>query len=85
MIGNTATRGDQQQRVDLDLGARGNAAHDEIRVGVARQQCRLEKDEARRPDRGGAAEPRQDLLRDHRLYEEQQESADEDGGGVEGH
>src|SRR5262249_1966074 len=33
----------------------------------------------------GAAEPRQNLLRDDRLYEEQQERADEYGCGVEEH
>ena len=59
--------------------------HDEVGVRVAREQRRLEEDEAGRPDGGRSAEPRQDLLRDDRLHQEQQEGADEDGRGVEGH
>ena len=55
------------------------------RIGVAGEQRRLEEDEAGRPDGRRAAEPRQDLLRHHRLDEEQQERADEDRGGVEEH
>ena len=76
---------DEQHRVQLDLRARAEPAHDIVGIGVAGEQRRLKEDEARGPDRGRAAEPRQDLLRDHRLHQEQQERADENGGGVEGH
>ena len=85
MMGSTATEATSSSVWSLSCAARGEPAHDEIRVGVAREQRRLEEHEARRPDGGRAAEPWQDLLRDDRLHQEQQERADEDGGGVEEH
>ena len=78
-------RHEQQRRVDLDLQPRREPMHGEVRVGVAREQCRLEEDEARGPDGRRSAEPRQDLLRHDRLDQEEQERADEDGCGVEEH
>ena len=50
----------------------------EVGVGVAGEQHALEEHEAGGPDRGRAAEPRQDLLGDDRLDQEQQERRKED-------
>ncbi len=78
-------RDGEQHRVQLHLPPRLEPAHDEIAVAIAGEQRSLEEHEARRPDRRGSAEPREDLLRHHRLHEKQQERADEDGDGVEKH
>src|SRR6185369_4203357 len=50
-----------------------------IRVGVSGQQDRLEKQEARGPDRRSAAEPGEDRLAQDRLDLEEQERAEEAG------
>ena len=53
-------------------------ARREVRVRVADQQDHLKEHHAGRPHRRGAAKPRQDLLRDDRLHQKQQEGAEED-------
>ncbi len=50
-----------------------------MRVGVAAHERHLEEQQARRPDDGAAAKPRQDLLGHERLDEKQEEGAEEDG------
>jgi hypothetical protein len=57
----------------LHLVDRLDPPHDDIGIRVAGQQRRLEENEARCPDGCRASEPRQDLLGDDRLNEEQQE------------
>jgi hypothetical protein len=54
-----------------------------MRVGVAREQQRLEEQHAGRPHRRAAAEPRQDQARDERLHQEQQERRQRDDRGVQ--
>ncbi len=53
--------------------------HQEMRVGIAGEQHRLEKHHGDRPDRGRAAENRQHHAREHRLHGEKQERAGENG------
>ena len=76
---------DEQHDVQRDLPARRELARRPVGIGVAEEQQELEEHEAGRPHRGGAAEPRQDLLRHDRLDEEQQERAREDRESVERH
>ena len=78
-------RDEEQHNVQPDARSRRHAADREIRVGVPGKQSSLEEDEAGGPHRCRTAEPGQDLLGHHRLHEEQQERANEDRGGVEGH
>ena len=73
----------QQHDVQQCLRPWRQPAHRKVGVAVAQQQRGLEKDEARRPHRRGSAEPRQDLLGDDRLEQEEQERAREDRQGVE--
>ena len=54
----------------------------EVGVRVTGQQDALEEHQAGSPDRRRTAEPRQDLLGDDRLHQEQQEGRQEDGAGV---
>ena len=87
-VGNDRQDGEaQRQQADVHprLPARGQAARGPVGIGVAEEQHRLEEHQADRPHRGRAAEPRQDLLRDDGLDQEQQERAEEDRGGVEEH
>ena len=72
-----AARG-QQQRVHSGLRSHGKASHDEVRVRITDEKRRLEEDETSGPYRGRSAEPRQDLLGDDGLDQEQQERAAED-------
>jgi hypothetical protein len=65
------------------LDAPARILREQVRVRVPREQQRLEEQHARGPDRGAAAEPRQDQARDQRLHQEQQERRKEDGGAVE--
>ena len=51
-----------------------------VRVGVSRQEKRLEKEQAERPNRWTASEPRQDVSAHHGLHQEQEERAQEDRG-----
>ena len=76
---------DEQRRVQAHHGAWRQPMHDDVAIGVTRQQRRLEEDETRGPHGRRAAEPWQDLLRHDRLHEKQQERADENGGGVDEH
>ena len=85
-IGSTASDTSQQRDVHADLHAR--------READARRDRSTRSRRAASPGRtrgtsvhtaADAAEPRQDLLRHHRLDEEQQERADEYGCGVEEH
>ena len=62
-----------------------HAARDPVRVGVAQQQHELEEDHAGGPDDGRAPEPGKDLLGEDGLDQEEQEGAQEDGGGVKQH
>ena len=62
--------------MQLDLRGQRELARDEIGVRVPREQRRLEEYEARCPDGGRPPEPREDLLRDDRLDQEQQERAE---------
>src|SRR5213079_2393164 len=71
--------------MDLHLPICLQRAHAPVSIRVAQQQRRLKKNEARRPYGGGAAEPRQDLFRDDRLDQKQQERAGEDGDRGEQH
>jgi hypothetical protein len=54
-----------------------------VRIGVAREQRRLEEHHGDRPHRRGAAEPRQHHLGEHRLDHEQQRRAREHRRDVE--
>ena len=56
-----------------------------VRVEIAGQQYKLEKEQRRAPHRGRSAEPREDEFGDHRLDLEQEESAQEDGSRVNKH
>jgi len=67
----------EQRGVQNELRARLHPARGEIGVGVAEEQQKLEKHQARAPHRGGAAEPRQNLLGHDRLHQEQQKGAGE--------
>ena len=64
-----------------DLPARREARCREMRVGISREEHRLEEQQARRPDPGPAPEPRKNELADKRLHLEQQERAGEDREG----
>ena len=64
----------------------GFELHDDaVRVGIAQQQNRLEKEQAGGPDRGAAAEPGQDNFGDERLNLEEQERTQEDSQSVKEH
>ncbi len=65
--------------MDADLPFWAHAFGQEMRVQVAQEQRRLEKEQARRPDLRRAAEPGQDGLGDQRLDLEKKEGAAEDG------
>ena len=82
-IGSTARLSTSSTMCSFACGARREPAHGKVGVGVAEQQRRLKEDEARRPHRRGAAEPRQDLLCDDGLEQEQQERASEYRQGIE--
>ncbi len=70
--------------IDICVPRRG-LANNQVGVRVAQEKRRLEKYEARRPDIRPSSKPRKDLLGHDRLNQKQQERADEDGDGVEGH
>jgi hypothetical protein len=76
-------RHDQQE----DMDRNGNDAffdpHQDMRVGIAGQEQRLEKHHRHRPHRGRAAEPRQHHLGEQRLHREQEQRAQEDRGGID--
>jgi hypothetical protein len=76
---------EQQHRVHDRLTARRELADHDVGVEVAGQQRELEEHHAGGPDRGRAAEPRQDLAGDDRLDQEQQERGQRDRGGVQEH
>src|SRR5690606_2991820 len=63
----------EERHVEPELTPRREPARRHVGVGVAEQQDRLEEDETGRPYRRRAAEPGQDLLRDDRLNEKEQE------------
>ena len=60
-------------------------ARDQVRIGIAGQERRLEENKASRPDTGGTAEPGKDLLGDQGLHQKQQERGQENGGGEQWH
>ena len=76
---------DEQRDVQHDRAPRRELPHRPVGVRVAGEERGLEEHEARGPDGRRSAEPRQDLLRHHRLHQEQQERGQEDRGGVEDH
>ncbi len=63
-------------RVALPAG--GEPPHDEVRPGVAGEERRLEEEEAGRPDRRGAAVPREELLSEDELHLEEQQRPEPD-------
>jgi len=67
----------------LSLGGEG-AAVQPVRVEVAEQERELKEDEAREPDRGGAAEGREELLGRHGLNQEEEKGREEDSTAVQG-
>lgn len=77
-------RGGNCQKAKMDEGRETRRQHaaEQVRVGVAQQQCRLEEHHCDRPDRGRAAEPRQHHLREHRLDREQQQRREEERRGI---
>ena len=64
--------------MDAALHAQAKAA-ERVGVGIAAEQQRLVDDHRRVPDRRRAAESGQGHARDHRLDQEEQERAGEDG------
>ncbi len=72
--------GDQ---IDMAAPGGGLAAGEPVGVEIAEEQGDLKEDQACEPHRGGAAENGQELFRGHRLDEEEQEGAEEDGDAVE--
>ena len=78
-------RSEQQYRVQPELRPKREAPHDEIGIRIAGEQSSLKEYEAGRPHGCRAAEPRENLLGDHRLYEKEQERARENGRCVEWH
>src|SRR5262249_42797988 len=68
----------KEGNVQNGLLARPEPGNSAVGVGVAGQQQRLEKDHAGVPDRRRAAKQRRDHLADHRLDQEQQQSAAEE-------
>src|SRR6202049_5397743 len=71
--------------MDSNLRSWRGPPHHQVGVDIAEQESRLKEYQARGPNVGRPAEPRQDLLGHDRLDQEQQKRADKDGGGVEGH
>src|SRR5207302_5369735 len=69
----------QREQPDMEqcLAPRAEAMG-EVSVRITGEQHALEEHQAGRPHRRGAAEPRQDLLGDDRLNQEQQEGGEED-------
>ncbi|MGD0929633.1 MAG: hypothetical protein ABR902_03180 [Candidatus Korobacteraceae bacterium] len=57
------------------LEPRPEPTADEVCVRVTPEQAHLEKHHAGGPDRGGASEPRQDVLAEQKLDPEQKEGA----------
>ena len=74
----------QQRDVQRALGAR-RPPRQPVRVRIAGQQRDLEEHHAGGPHRRGPAEPRQDLLGDDRLHQEQQEGGQQDRRGKKRH
>src|SRR5260221_7081467 len=65
-------RNGEQRHMQVGLAARPEPRRP-VGVGIAGEKHALEEDEAGGPDHPRAAEPRQDLLGDDRLHQEQQE------------
>jgi len=68
-----------------ELPARVQSAGQEVGVKVAAEQERLEEQQACRPHRRRAAEPRKDELADERLDQEEQESTQQNREAVKRH
>lgn len=73
----------QYDHVERDLAADAEPSRRKMGVQISEQQCRLEKQDTGIPDRRAAAQPWQGKLGEHRLNEEQQTGADEDGRSEE--
>ncbi len=68
--------------MDRGLPGAASSAREPVRVGIAQQQDELEEHHAQHPHDRGTAEPRQDLLGEERLDQEQQEGAEKNRCGV---
>ena len=76
--------GQERQRHDREMdGERvgGFEAGEEMGIGIAGEQRRLEEHHRHRPDGRCAAEPRQDHLGEHRLDGEEEQGGEENGRG----
>ena len=58
--------------MDASLATQALERPQPVRVGVTSQQAGLEEQQTNGPDRGAAAEPRQDVTSDYRLQLKQQ-------------
>ena len=76
-------RDHQQHEMHHDRNDAVPDLHQEMRVGVAGEQERLEEHHRHRPHRRRAAEPRQHHLGEQRLHREQQQRAEEDRRGID--
>ena len=76
--------GQQERDMQAGLGFRPQAAR-KIRIGIAGQERQLKKHQAGGPHSRRTAEPRQDLLGDDRLHQEQEKAGNQDRGRVEEH
>jgi hypothetical protein len=72
-IGRLAARRGQQAEMDQRPAAGLESADQDMRIGIAREQCALEEHHRDRPYRRRAAEPGQHHFCEHRLDREQQE------------
>jgi hypothetical protein len=75
--------GGEGDQIDMAAPGCGLATGDPMGIEIAEEQGGLKEDEACEPHRGGAAEDGQKFFRGHRLDEEEQEGAEEDGDAVE--
>ena len=69
----------EKTTVKDDLAANGEASGEAVRVAVAREKEKLEDEDARGPDGGGAAEDGKDLFAEEELHLEEEEGAEKDG------
>ena len=72
-----------EHRVDDRLLAWTEVAIGPVSVGIASEQDGLEEEEASGPNRGSAAEPGKNALRDQRLDLEKKKGTNEDCRGVD--
>lgn len=75
--------GEAEER-DMEPRAKAGACGDGVCPGVSGEECGLEEEHRSGPDRGAAAEAREEFLGGHGLDEEEEKGAEEDGDGEEG-